>query len=404
MSVTENQPKPNTNDDQLGSVKHPLRVFLTAIFAFLIPIGALILVLEYATDELRQGGSVHRLDHEALVERIQPVARVAFEPIEEETELKTGEEVYNMTCATCHTDGVAGAPKFGDEGEWAPYLETGYEALLEVALHGRGAMPAKGGNTALDDLEVERAMVYMANAAGAGFNEPGEEGAAEAQSAAAESETETTEVAAADSDEFAATDEQLAIGEELYKSSCFACHDAAVAGAPLFGSAEQWQPYVDTGLDAMLEVAINGKGAMPPRGASSASDDELKAAILYMVAANQSESDDTAATDEPASEADEVAESTEAAADGDEFAATDEQLAVGEQLYKSSCFACHDAAVAGAPLFGSAEQWQPYVDTGLDAMLEVAINGKGAMPPRGASSASDDELKAAILYMISENK
>lgn len=292
MSVTDNQPKPETNDDQLGSVKHPLRIFMTAIFAFLIPIGALILILEYATNEFRQGGTARKLDYEAVVERIQPVARVAFEAVEEEGELKTGEEVYNMTCATCHADGVAGAPKFGDEGEWAPYIETGYETLLEVALHGKGAMPAKGGNTSLDDLEVERAMVYMANAAGADYAEPGEDGADEAQAAADEPEStevavadeEVTEVAAADGDEFAATDEQLQIGEELYKASCFACHDAAVAGAPKFGSAEAWQPYIDTGLDAMLQVAIEGKGAMPPRGASTASDEELKAAILYMVA------------------------------------------------------------------------------------------------------------------------
>ncbi|HLS21049.1 MAG TPA: c-type cytochrome [Paenalcaligenes sp.] len=286
MSMTDNQPKPEINDDQLGTVKHPLRIFLTAIFAFLIPIGALILILEYATNELRQGGTARKLDHEAVIERIQPVARLAFEVIEEEGELKTGEEVYNMTCATCHADGVAGAPKFGDEGEWAPYIETGYETLLEVALHGKGAMPAKGGNTSLDDLEVERAMVYMANAAGANYAEPGEDGADETQAAA--DKPESTEVAAvaeqADGDEFAATEEQLKIGEALYKASCFACHDAAVAGAPKFGSAEAWQPYIDTGLDAMLQVAIEGKGAMPPRGASSASDDELKAAILYMVA------------------------------------------------------------------------------------------------------------------------
>src|SRR5690625_882045 len=286
MNVTDNKPKPETNDDPSGTVKHPLRIYFTAISASLIPIAVLTLILEYATNELRQGGTARKLDHEAVVERIQPVARVAFEVIEEEGELKTGEEVYNMTCATCHADGVAGAPKFGDEGEWAPYIETGYETLPEVALHGKGAMPAKGGNTSLDDLEVERAMVYMANAAGANYAEPGEDGADETQAAA--DKPESTEVAAvaeqADGDEFAATEEQLKIGEALYKASCFACHDAAVAGAPKFGSAEAWQPYIDTGLDAMLQVAIEGKGAMPPRGASSASDDELKAAILYMVA------------------------------------------------------------------------------------------------------------------------
>src|SRR5690625_1617860 len=294
MSTTEQQPNHNSNDTQSGEVQNPLRVFLTAIFAFLIPIGALILVLEVATGDMRRGSTERKLSHEAVLERIQPVARVAFQAPEGggALEPKTGEEVYNSTCATCHAEGIAGAPKFGDTHAWAPYIETGYDELLKVALNSRGAMPAKGGNTSLDDLEVERAMVYMANAAGANYAEPGEDGADEAQAAADEPEStevavadeEVTEVAAADGDEVAATEEQWQIGEELYKASCFACHDAAVAGAPKFGSAEAWQPYIDTGLDAMLQVAIEGKGAMPPRGASTASDEELKAAILYMVA------------------------------------------------------------------------------------------------------------------------
>lgn len=325
MSVTEQQPNQDNNDIEAGQVKHPLRIFLAAIFIFLIPIGALILILEYATNEMRQGGSPRELTHEAVAERIQPVARVTIDVVEETTDLKTGEEVYNMTCATCHADGVAGAPKFGNEGEWAPYIETGYDELLEVALHGRGAMPAKGGNASLDDLEVERAMVYMANASGADFDEPSEDGADDAkdstQAAAEEADDKgSTEVAAAEKaeesadtkaqgladekadkseeqeaagdatpaasangDEFAATDEQLEVGKKLYEASCAACHAAGVAGAPLFGSAEQWQPYIETGLDEMLKVAIEGKGAMPPRGASTASDEELEAAILYMV-------------------------------------------------------------------------------------------------------------------------
>src|SRR5690625_1361806 len=191
MSTTEQQPNQNTNDTQTGEVKHPLRVFLTAIFAFLIPIGALILVLEYATGDMRRGSTERKLTHEAVVERIQPVARVAFEAPEDDgdLELKTGEEVYNSTCATCHADGVAGAPKFGDASAWAPYIESGYDELLNVALNGRGAMPAKGGNTSLDDVEVERAMVYMANAAGADFAEPDADGAADDSTADAAEDT-----------------------------------------------------------------------------------------------------------------------------------------------------------------------------------------------------------------------
>src|SRR5690625_7557647 len=102
-----------------------------------------------------------------------------------------------MPCATCHKHGVAGAPKFADEAAWAPYIETGYDELLHVALHGRGAMPAKGGNTSLDDLEVERAMVYMANAAGADYAEPSADGDAQAAADTGEA-ADRAQVAAAD--------------------------------------------------------------------------------------------------------------------------------------------------------------------------------------------------------------
>jgi len=362
MSTTEQQPNQNTNDIQAGQVQHPMRVFWTAIFAFLIPIGALILILEYATNDLRTGGSPRALTHEAVIERIQPVARIAFEAPADDgvTDLKTGEEVYNSTCATCHADGVAGAPKFGDQAAWAPFIETGYENLLEVALHGRGAMPAKGGNTSLDDLEVERAMVYMANAAGADYAEPSADGDAQAAADTGEA-ADSTEVAAADTD--AATK---------------AADDKA------------------TDTDDTQAAA---------QGDDKADSDD--ATDGTKVAAADTDDSDTAAADE-AADSDAAADTTEVAAAGaagdDEFAATDEQLEIGKKLYESNCFACHATGVANAPLFGSAEAWQPYVDTGLDAMLQVAIDGTGAMPPRGASTATDDELKAAILYMLSENK
>lgn len=299
MSTTEQQPNQTSNDTQSGEVKNPLRVFLTAIFAFLIPIGALILVLEVATGDMRRGSTERKLSHEAVIERIQPVARVAFQAPEGDgdLELKTGEEVYNSTCATCHAEGIAGAPKFGDTHAWAPYIEAGYDELLKVALNGRGAMPAKGGNTSLDDLEVERAMVYMANAAGADFNEPDADGTDAADEAKADAavdaadeqatEDTTDKTDAADNNEFVATAEQLEMGKKLYDSSCFACHAAGVAGAPKPGDAEAWKPYTDTGLEAMLKASIEGTGIMPPRGGSTASDEELEAAILYMLSQPQ---------------------------------------------------------------------------------------------------------------------
>ncbi len=73
----------------------------------------------------------------------------------------------------------------------------------------------------------------------------------------------------------------------------------------------------------------------------------------------------------------------------------------GEKLYKSSCVACHSTGVANAPKLGDKTAWAPLVEKGLDSVLEVAIKGKGAMPPRGATSADDATLRAAVEYMMS---
>lgn len=77
-------------------------------------------------------------------------------------------------------------------------------------------------------------------------------------------------------------------GEEVYNAACVACHAAGVAGAPKLGDAEAWKPRIALGIDALLTTAINGKGAMPPKGTCMAcTDADLRAAIEYMVSAAQ---------------------------------------------------------------------------------------------------------------------
>lgn len=77
----------------------------------------------------------------------------------------------------------------------------------------------------------------------------------------------------------------------------------------------------------------------------------------------------------------------------------------GDQVYNSSCAACHASGAAGAPKFGAAADWAPRVAKGMDSMLSNAISGLNAMPPRGLCMAcSDDELKAAIEYMVSNSQ
>ncbi|WP_412034155.1 c-type cytochrome [Pollutimonas sp. M17] len=72
----------------------------------------------------------------------------------------------------------------------------------------------------------------------------------------------------------------------------------------------------------------------------------------------------------------------------------------GEKLYKSACIACHSTGVANAPKLGDKAAWSPLIARGMDSLMEVALKGKGAMPPRGASSADDATLRAAVEYMI----
>jgi len=74
----------------------------------------------------------------------------------------------------------------------------------------------------------------------------------------------------------------------------------------------------------------------------------------------------------------------------------------GKEVYTAVCAACHVAGVAGAPKLDDKAAWEPRVATGLDALMNTAINGKGAMPPRAGQNIGDAELKATILYMTKE--
>lgn len=77
----------------------------------------------------------------------------------------------------------------------------------------------------------------------------------------------------------------------------------------------------------------------------------------------------------------------------------------GEEIYKSTCFACHAAGVAGAPKLGDKALWAPRIATGMDAMMNTVLNGKNAMPPRGTcANCSDDDLKSAVEYMVSQSQ
>ena len=78
-----------------------------------------------------------------------------------QTNSANGKAVYDKACMVCHAAGVAGAPKSGDKAAWAPRLKAGMDTLYASAIKGKGAMPPKGGNTALPDGDVKAAVDYM---------------------------------------------------------------------------------------------------------------------------------------------------------------------------------------------------------------------------------------------------
>ena len=75
-----------------------------------------------------------------------------------------------------------------------------------------------------------------------------------------------------------------------------------------------------------------------------------------------------------------------------------------DQLYQAACMACHAAGVANAPKFGDAAAWSDRASKGLDTLVTSAINGIGAMPPRGGSALDDDQIRAVVEYILENSK
>ena len=79
-------------------------------------------------------------------------------------------------------------------------------------------------------------------------------------------------------------------------------------------------------------------------------------------------------------------------------------FADGAALYKTACFACHDAGVAGAPKFADKALWAPRIATGTDAMVKTVITGKGAMPPNGGTQMTEAQIREVVVYMANAAK
>lgn len=161
-------------EEHSSPIKTPRQLIVTVVLAFVVPILIIILLVNMVVSNTKVGAGSDTLSEEAINKRIAPVAGFQLVDANAPRVYKTGDQVFAAVCTACHTAGVAGAPKVGDNAAWAPFIQAGFDAMLNVALHGKGGMPAKGGNPALSDFEVARAVVYMANKSGGNLPEPAE--------------------------------------------------------------------------------------------------------------------------------------------------------------------------------------------------------------------------------------
>jgi cytochrome c5 len=163
-----------THDDTEGHegfIKTPKQLITVVVAAFVLPVVVIILLTNYVAFDKKSGAGSDAMSSEAILQRIQPVGSIEIREAGAAGVLKTGEQVFQAQCSACHAAGAAGAPKFGDEAAWAARIKTGYDALLASAMKGKGAMPPQGGGE-MSDTEIGRGVVYMANKAGAKFDEP----------------------------------------------------------------------------------------------------------------------------------------------------------------------------------------------------------------------------------------
>ncbi len=157
--------------DHEGLIKTPKQLVAVVVASFVVPIIIIILMANFVAFGNKSAAGSDGLSEEAIAQRLQPVGRVELRSASGPAVLRSGEQVVQAVCGACHNTGAAGAPKVGDAAAWGPRIKTGYEALLNSAMKGKNAMPAQSGGD-VADAEIARAVVYMANQAGAKFEEP----------------------------------------------------------------------------------------------------------------------------------------------------------------------------------------------------------------------------------------
>lgn len=297
------------SDEHNSPIKTPKQLAIVLVLAFLVPIALFLLLSQLVTSVKRDDKGEPEA---SVLARIKPVGEVTLASAAGARASMSGEQVFQAVCKTCHEAGIAGAPKAGDKAAWAASIKKGYETLVQHALNGfqepGKMMPPRGGNPDLSDVEVERAVVYMANRSGANFKEPVAPAtptgaaatasppiAAAAPSAtpAAGASSSTAAAAAAQSPPDAAKASaplDLQSGQAMMqKDGCSACHavDKTIVGPAYQQVAAKYRGDKTAAGRLEQKVKAGGSGvwgAMPMPPNSAVPDADIKALVTWILA------------------------------------------------------------------------------------------------------------------------
>ena len=159
-------------EEHSSPIKTPKQLIIVVLLSFLVPIVVIVMLSQLITTRVTPGKDSQGATEEAIAARLKPIGQVEVTDPNAPKVEKSGKEIVDAVCSACHATGALNAPKIGDKTAWAPHLGEGLGHLTQNAIKGVRQMPPRGGNPDLSDLEIERAVAFMANQSGANFKEP----------------------------------------------------------------------------------------------------------------------------------------------------------------------------------------------------------------------------------------
>ena len=286
------------SDDHDTPIKTPKQLVMVIVAAFAVPITLFALLSQLVTGIKPPGAAADS----QIESRIKPFGELVVANASAPKGNLSGEQVYQSVCKTCHEAGIAGAPKVGDTAAWSASIKKGYATLIQHAINGfqegSKVMPPKGGNPDLADIEVERAVAYMANRSGAHFQEPAAPAAAAAATTAAATSAQPSATASSAPSAVAATAPQTAAASAaapapksagpldvksaealMQKDGCAACHavDKKIIGPSYQEVAAKYKGDKDAPAKLAKKVKEGGSGVwgavpMPPNATTPDAD------------------------------------------------------------------------------------------------------------------------------------